>query len=64
MYLKLGSRLTFLLTFFIGISIDILTDKGGEGGKERRKGGVDFFLKSNNPTPSGGEKATATSMRA
>ena len=36
--------------------IDILTDKeeGGEGVGE----GVDFSLKSNNPTPTGGEKAS------
>ena len=32
--------------------IDILTDKEEGGG---RKEGVDFFLKSNNPTPEGGE---------
>ena len=35
------------------IFIDILTDKEGGGRKERK--GVDLFLKSNNPTPTGGE---------
>ena len=37
------------------IFIDILTDKEGGGRKERK--GVDLFLKSNNPTPTGGEQA-------
>ena len=44
------------IDIFIGICIDILTDKEeGRGGKEWRSEGVDFFLKSNNPTPEGGE---------
>ena len=38
--------------------IDILTDKEEGGG--RRKERVDFFLKSNNPTPEGGEKLRNT----
>ena len=40
----------------IDISIDILTGKEGGGGGGGRKEGVDFFLKSNDPTPEGGEK--------
>ena len=39
----------------IDILIDILTDKEGGGRKE----GVDFFLKSNDPTPEGGELRTS-----
>ena len=42
----------FSIDIFIDISVDILTDEE-EGGA--RKEGVDFFLKSNNPTPTGGE---------
>ena len=45
---------------FIDIWIDILTwhfdFNGGEGEEEGRKEGVDFSLKSNNPTPTGGEQ--------
>ena len=37
---------------FIDISIDILDWQGGRKEKE----GVDLFLKSNDPTPEGGEK--------
>ena len=45
------------IDIFIGICIVILTDKEeGRGGKEWRSEGVDLFLKSNNPTPEGGEK--------
>ena len=45
------------IDIFIGICIDILTGKEeGRGGKEWRSEGVDLFLKSNNPTPEGGEK--------
>ena len=45
------------IDIFIGICIDILTDnEEGGGGKEWRSEGVDLFLKSNNPTPEGGEK--------
>ena len=40
----------------IDIFIDILTDKEEGGGGEGEGEGVDFFLKSNNPTPTGGEK--------
>ena len=47
----------------IDILIDILTDKeggggGGGGGGEGGVGGeVDLSLKSNNPTPTGGEQS-------
>ena len=38
----------------IDILIDMLTDKEEGGGRrEGRKGGEDFFLKSNDPTPEG-----------
>ena len=40
------------IDIYIDILIDILTDKEEGGGKR----GVDFFLRSNNPTPTGGEK--------
>ena len=43
--------------------IDILTDKEEEGRKEGRKEGVDFFLKSNNPTPTGGEQLPKKSIK-
>ena len=39
------------IDILIDISIDILTGKEEGGGSE----GVDFFLKSNDPTPEGGE---------
>ena len=40
----------------IGISIDIYIDiLTGKEGRREEKEGVDFFLKSNNPTPTGGE---------
>ena len=42
-----------------------MTDKEGgrkEGRREGRKEGVDLFLKSNNPTPEGGEKSTWTNF--
>ena len=51
------------IDIFIGICIDILTDnEEGRGGKEWRSEGVDFFLKSNNPTPEGGEKTVYGSI--
>ena len=40
-----------LTDILIDISIGILTDKE----EERERRGVDFFLKSNDPTPEGGE---------
>ena len=41
--------------------IDILTDKeGGRKEEWRKEGGVDLFLKSNNPNLKGGEKSTPT----
>ena len=42
------------IDILIGICVDILTFLGGR----RSEGveGVDLFLKSNNPTPTGGEK--------
>ena len=54
------------IDIFIDISIDVLidmlTDKEEGGG---RKEGVDFFLKSNNPTPTGGEhKPSKTAYEA
>ena len=71
MYLKLGSRLAFLLIFFIDISISIFIDISIDNfidiliaifksfsltrRREGKEEGMDFFLKSNNLTPSGGE---------
>ena len=55
-YISMDILVGICIDIFIGICIDILTDKEeGRGGKEGRREGVDFFLKSNNPTPEGGE---------
>ena len=59
---KIGFSADISIDMFIDISIDnlidilidILTDKEEGGG---RREGVDFFLRSNNSTPSAGEKA-------
>ena len=53
MYLKLGSRLTFLLPILLTCSLAfLLTFIDGR----REEEGVDLLLKSNDPTPEGGEK--------
>ena len=68
-YLKLGSRLTFLLTFLcaflltfslaflLTFNLHLLTRRREE------EEGVDLFLKSNDPTPEGGEKKKKTKKR-
>ena len=60
---KIGCSADISIDILIDISIDILTDifidilTDREEGGGRRKEGVDFSLKSNNPTPTGGEIA-------
>ena len=47
------------IDILIGICVDVLIDKEeGRGVKEWRSEGVDLFLKSDNPTPTGVEKST------
>ena len=57
--ISIDISIDILIDMCIYISIDILTDKveGGGGGGE---GGVDLSLKSNNPTPTGGELGKTT----
>ena len=43
------------IEILIDICVDILIDKDEGGGVKRMSEGVDLFLKSNNPTPTGGE---------
>ena len=54
--MSIDISIDILIDISIDISIGILTDKEEGGRKEWRKEGVDFFLKSNNPTPTGGEQ--------
>ena len=46
------------IDILIGICVDVLIDRGRE--EEGRSEGVDLFLKSNSPTPTGGEKQNLT----
>ena len=52
-FIDILTDIDMLIDISIDILIDILTDEEEGGG---RKEGVDFFLKSNDPTPEGGEK--------
>ena len=56
---KIGFSADISIDISIGISIDMLIDIL-TGKEEGGGGGVDFFLKSNNPTPEGGEQLVSS----
>ena len=55
-YISIDILIDISIDMLTDTFIDMLTDKEEGGGGKGRKG-VDHSLKSNNPTPTGGEKA-------